>query len=149
MLTIIEPSLIYAKFDGADFGHADLTGAALNRANCANTNVRNALLGNARLTQTIMTNTNFNSAPPVRHNTSNADVSSLCDAKRLQHGGPSNVDARTVMKSYRHIRMMEFMIDCGVPPILFSDYMIECAASMEESVLRSLMQSTFISYRGT
>jgi uncharacterized protein YjbI with pentapeptide repeats len=139
--------LICANFDGADFTHADLTGAALNRANFANASLSHAMLGNARLTETIMTNTTFDGAHLSSTNLSDTDVSSLCDAKRLQHGGPSNIDARTVIKSYQHPRMMEFMIECGVPPI-FADYMIECAASIEKSLLRSLMQSTFISYGG-
>jgi len=39
------------------------------------------------------------------------------------------------------------MTDCGVPDV-FATYMIDCARACTEPILRSLMQSTFISYGG-
>jgi hypothetical protein len=75
------------------------------------------------------------------------DVSAFCDARGLEHLGPSSIDCRTVMKSYLHPNLRPFMTDCGVPEI-FATYMIDCARASGDPLLRSLMQSTFISYGG-
>src|ERR1019366_5985809 len=46
-----------------------------------------------------------------------------------------------------HPRLKRFMTDCGVPEI-FAEFMIDCARSSSARLMRSLMESTFISYGG-
>jgi hypothetical protein len=52
-----------------------------------------------------------------------------------------------VMRSYQHPGLKRFLLDCGVPAI-FAEYMVDCARALREPLLRSMMQSTFISYGG-
>lgn len=139
--------LIAANFTNADLRNADLTGAALNGANCTDTDMRKVNLGNARLIETILVNTNFDGASLGSTNLGDVDATQFCIAKRLKHTKPSIIDPRTVIRSYHHPKFKQFMLDCGVPPI-FAEYMIECARAVDEPLLRSLMQSTFISYGG-
>jgi uncharacterized protein YjbI with pentapeptide repeats len=139
--------LIGATFSNALLAGADLTGASLQRADCRESDMSLVNLGNARLGQS-----NFLGAVLDRvhlHSTdfSDIDVSPFCEAADLDHSGPSTIDARTVIHSYRHPCIKTFMVDCGVPPI-FAEYMIDCARATAEQDLRSMMQSTFISYGG-
>jgi hypothetical protein len=139
--------LIGATFVGAELYDTDLTGAAMNRANCTGANMLKVNLGNARLVSTILADVKFNGASLSSTSLADVDVSPFCDARRIRHNGPSSIDSRTVIRSYRHPKLKQFMLACGVPSI-FVEYMIECARAVDESVLRSLMQSTFISYGG-
>ena len=75
------------------------------------------------------------------------NVGGFCDALNVKHSGPSSIDSRAVMKSYLHPDLKRFMIDCDVPEV-FATYMIDCARAIGEPLMRSLMQSTFISYGG-
>jgi uncharacterized protein YjbI with pentapeptide repeats len=139
--------LIGAVFVNAKLIDADLTGASLNFANFTGADMTNASFGNAHLNDVVLTGAKLDSAHLSSTVLSNLDVGRLCEAKMLEHGGPSFIDSRTVIKSYRHPGLKQFMLDCGVPPI-FAEYMIDCARATSESLLRSLMQSTFISYGG-
>jgi hypothetical protein len=139
--------LIGANLVGAELYDADLTGAALNRANCSGANMSRVNLGNARLVSTILVGARFHRASLSSTNLADVDVGPLCNATRIRHDGPSSIDSRTVIRSYQHPRLKKFMLSCGVPPV-FVEYMIECARAIDESTLRSLMQSTFISYGG-
>ena len=124
-----------------------MIGAALNRTNCTDADMREVDLGNARLTETILVRTNFDRASLGSTSLGNVDVRQLCVAKGLKHTSLSVIDARTVIKSYNHPKFKQFMLDCGVPPI-FAEYMIDCARAVDEPLLRTLMQTTFISYGG-
>jgi len=139
--------LIGADFTGADFTEADLTGASLNRANLSKADLRDALLGNARFGATFLEGATFDGTRLSSTWLGDINVSAFCRSTQIRHGSPSPIDARTVMKSYTVPGLKSFMLDCGVPAI-FAEYMIDCARSLGEPVLRSLMQSTFISYGG-
>jgi TIR domain/Pentapeptide repeats (8 copies) len=139
--------LIAAKFVRADLRNADLTAAALVRADCTDADMRRSWfnrsdLEDIRLIRARVDNINISGA-----NFGNVDVRPLCDARGVTHSGPSSVDARTVMRSYQHPGLKRFLLDCGVPAI-FAEYMIDCARALREPLLRSMMQSTFISYGG-
>jgi uncharacterized protein YjbI with pentapeptide repeats len=139
--------LIGATFKNANLKGADFTGASMNRTNCMGADMRKVSLGNAHLDEAILTDARLDGAHLSATVLSNLDIRPLCDAKRLRHGSPSYIESRTVIKSYQHPNLKQFMLDCGVPPI-FVEYMIDCARAIDESLLRSLMQSTFISYGG-
>lgn len=139
--------LIATNFTGANFTRADCTGAAMNRTNFTGADLRNVSLGNAHLDNANLTDARLDGAYLSGTVLSDLDISALCDAKRLRHGSPSYIEARTVIKSYGHPKLKQFMLDCGVPPI-FAEYMIDCARASGDSFLRSLMQTTFISYGG-
>lgn len=139
--------LIAATFAEGDLSKADFTGASMNRAICTNADMRFAHFGNANLNEAVLSGAKLRGMSLSTTYLFDLDVSPLCDEGQLRHGSPSSVDSRTVIKSYRHPRLQQFMIDCGVPPI-FATYMIDCARAVNEPMLRSLLQSTFISYGG-
>src|SRR5580698_10393708 len=136
--------LISARFRDADFFHADLTGAALNQADCKGADMRRVNLGNARLDSTILAGAKLQGAALSVTNLSDIDATPFCGEK-LRHDGPSNIDPRTVIKSYQAAGFKRFMLDCGVPEI-FVEYMVDCAQAVNESIWQTLMQTTFISY---
>lgn len=139
--------LIAANFSRAKLDGADLTGAAMNRADFTDASISNAFFGNAVLENARLLRADLERCSLSSTNLTDLDVSSFCNAKHLRHTGPSYVDARTVMRTYQHPGLKPFLLDCGLPPI-FSDYMIDCARSIAEPLMRRLMQSTFISYGG-
>ena len=145
--TLNATDLIGASFVRADLYGADLTGAALNRADLSESDLRRASLGNARISDAILNNASCDGIYLSSTNLADTDVSILCDAK-IRHGGPSNIDPRTVMKSYRHPRIKRFMLECGVPP-LFAEYMIDCARALGEPLIRSLHANHFHQLRRT
>lgn len=118
-------NLSVANLYCADLTSADLTGATLTTATLAG-----ATLTHATLDGTVLTD---------------LDVAALCSAEGLKHSSPSYIDARTVMRSFTHPRIKEFMAACGVPWI-FAEYMIDCAKAETADDIGALMQSTFISY---
>ena len=62
-------------------------------------------------------------------------------------GAGCTVDWRTVLRSLAHPRLPEFLVESGTPEV-FATYIIDCARSISESDLFSLLRSTFISYGG-
>jgi hypothetical protein len=109
--------------------------------------MRWAYLGAATLKETDLTGANLASAILGMTYLVDLDVTPLCDAPFLSHKSPSHIDARTVMKSYKHPRLESFMVDCGLPQV-FAEHMIEGAKALGDDVLHELMQSTFISFGG-
>lgn len=138
--------LISSNFKDADLRGCDLTGASMNHSDFRGADLRRTNLGNAIFDDTNLTGARFVRARLHTH-ISNTDVTAMCDVKSITHIGPSTIDARTIMKSYKHPRLKQFLVDCGVPEI-FAEYMIDCARALGDDVLLSLMQSTFISYGG-
>jgi hypothetical protein len=139
--------LIAANFTEADLSHADFTGASLNEANLSMANMTRAYFGNTTLSGAKLVGATLNYARVGGTHFDDVDISAFCDAARVKHVSPSFIDSRTVMKSYSHPKLKRFLVDCGVPEI-FAEYMIDCARALGEPVLKSLMQSTFISYGG-
>jgi TIR domain-containing protein/pentapeptide repeat protein len=144
---LVATDLIGATFVGADLRNVDLTGASLTRADCTDADMRESwfnvtTLEDIRLVRTRLDKINISGA-----NFGDVDVRPFCDARGVTHSRPSSVDARTVVRSYQHPGLKRFMVDCGVPAI-FAEYMIDCARALQEPSLRSMMQSTFISYGG-
>jgi uncharacterized protein YjbI with pentapeptide repeats len=139
--------LIAANFTGADLSHADFTGASLNEANLTLANMTRAYFGNATFSGAQLAGAKLNYARVGSTHFDDVDVSAFCGAAKVKHVSPSFIDSRTVMKSYLHPKLKRFLIDCGVAEI-FAEYMIDCARALGEPVLKSLMQSTFISYGG-
>ncbi|MFD9392069.1 toll/interleukin-1 receptor domain-containing protein [Streptomyces sp. NPDC060000] len=137
--------LIFANFQHADFTNVDFTGASLDMANCEGANFQRARLSNADVCNGIFRRANLEGVSLSSANLCDADLWDFCEADDVRHQGPSDVDARAVMKTYRHPRLKSFLVDCGVPH-LFAEYMIECARALGDSLARRLMQSTFISY---
>ncbi|MEU8111536.1 toll/interleukin-1 receptor domain-containing protein [Micromonospora sp. NPDC048947] len=144
---LIASDSIDTNFSGADLSGSDFTGTHFERAKFDKAVLSGALfnnvtLGRARLAGAYLDGVELSSADLCE-----LDVRPLCDARKVKHLSPSTIDARTVMLSYSHPRLKRFMLDCGVPD-LFAEYMIDCARALGEPLIRSMMQSTFISYGG-
>ncbi len=164
--------LLNARFRGADISRADFTGAALSAADlssavaseaifrssdltraflggttCIGTDLREANLGMARLDSADLSGAHLDGVHLGGTGINSLDAKPFCEAKGIRHESPSPVDSRTVVATYPHPQLQRFMTDCGVPDI-FATYMIVCAHALNEADLRSLMQSTFISYGG-
>ena len=126
-----QSNLSYGGINGVDFTDADLSGC-----NLTGTHVRVSAFQDATMDGITLGDTAF----------SDTDLSPFCDAADLVHEGPSYVDLRSVLRSYRHPGLKRFLIDCGVPPLI-AEYTI-AAAEAEGDALATLMRSTFISYGG-
>ncbi|MFJ6685775.1 toll/interleukin-1 receptor domain-containing protein [Streptomyces werraensis] len=142
---LVATDLIAANFENADFSGVDFTGASIDMSNCEGANFRRARLNNSDVCDAIFRRANLDQVTLGSVNLCDTDLWEFCEAEDVHHQGPSDIDARAVMKSYRHPRLKSFMVDCGVPH-LFAEYMIECARALGDSLARRLMQSTFISY---
>jgi hypothetical protein len=145
--TVVASDSIGADFTGTDLSESDLTGASLQRGAFTDAVLVGVNLGSARLGGSDFAKATLDHARLHSTDLSDLNLSSFVNAPALQHGGPSTIDARSVIKSYTHPGIKNFMVDCGVPPI-FAEFMIECARATEENILKELMQSTFISYGG-
>lgn len=151
-----------ASFENAALDETFLHGSLLVDARLSGVNLSGATLIMTNLTRADLTHARLNDARFESAHTEAAqldfavlggtllldiDASSFCEAEGLRHNGVSYIDPRTVMRTHHHPGLKRFMVDCGVPDI-FAEYMIDCARALDEPVLRSLMQSTFISYGG-
>jgi hypothetical protein len=143
----IQGDLIAANFTGADLRSTDLTGACLSQADFTQADLGRARLNNVTIDAAELRGANLDEAILSSAHLDDLDVTAFCDARTLNHSSPSFIDSRTVIRSFKHPKLKRFMVECGVPEI-FAEYMIECARAVSEPVLRSLMQSTFISYGG-
>jgi len=139
--------LIGANFERADLCRADLTGSHLGSADCTQAKMKSTWFNNVTLSQAVFKGAILSGAHLSHAHFYDLDVGPFCGTDDLEHGAPSSIDCRTVMKSYLHSGLRLFMTACGVPEI-FATYMIDCARASGEPLLRSLMQSTFISYGG-
>ncbi len=138
---------IGATFVEANLDNADLTGTCLASADCTRADLTSVWLNNVTLADANFSGTKLPGARLSGAYFDDVDVGTFCDAQGLRHLGPSSIDSRTVMRSYLHPNLKGSMSDCGVPEI-FATYMIDCARALGDPLLRSLMQSTFISYGG-
>jgi uncharacterized protein YjbI with pentapeptide repeats len=142
-------NLTRANLSGADLNGADLHGADLSGADLTDAKLTDAGLTRADLTDAKLTRADLRGADMTGVNLAftvlvDVDVSALCSTS-VRHASPLYIDARTVMRSWEHPRIKEFMLACGVPWV-FADYMVECARAEAYKDLRELLQSTFISY---
>lgn len=122
---LAETTLFSVTLAEADLTSCDLSGAHLVRADLHGATLGGVFLGNTTISDT--------------------DLSAFCDASGVRHWSPSFVDFRSVLRSYRHPGLRQFLEDCGVPPMV-ADYTIDAAKAEGEGALESLMRSTFISY---
>lgn len=139
--------LISTNFSGANLSKVDFTGASLLDANFIDADLRAAYFGNASLGSAKLTGAKLDRVELSSSYLVDMDVRPFCNTRRIKHISPSYVDARTIMLSYTHPKLKQFLIDCGVPQI-FAEYMIDCAQALGEPLMKKLMQSTFISYGG-
>ena len=154
---LADANLNGARLDGARLDGAILAGALLTDANLADASLDGAslhgasLIGasliGARLDGALLVGADLDRAILGMTVFANIDLSPLCDATGIKHIAPSRIDWSAVAKSYRHPRLKQFMIDCGVPPV-FAEFMLDCARAEGEVSLRAMLQSTFISYGG-
>lgn len=157
---LYDADLTGADLSGAILANADLTRANLSKSSLTAADLSDASLDNTFLSGANLSGANLSGANLTRANLTRADltraglggtlltdvdVSPFCAARDLRHAGPSHLDARTVMRSFQHPRIKEFMAACGVPWI-FVEYMVDCAKAETAEDLGALMQSTFISY---
>ena len=63
------------------------------------------------------------------------------------HSGPSTIDYKSILLSLRAPNLKNFLVRTGLPEI-FIQYMVECAQSLDGSIIKNMLQSTFISYGG-
>lgn len=143
--SLADANLFLTEFHGADLRDASLADAYLAGTECLEADMRKTYLGGATFEDATLTGSKFDDAILGSTSLFELDVSAICDASFVFHEGPSWIDTRTVMKSYRHPRLKALMVESGVPD-LFAEYMIECARALGDDVLQGLMQSTFISY---
>ena len=165
------PDLYRADLSGAYLSSATLTGSILMRADLSRTDLAGAeldytLLGSADLRGANLRDAKLNHSDLTRANLDGADLrgATLEDTKlsgtilsnldvtpflraRLEISGPVRTDWSTVVKSFKTPNLHNFLVRCGVPAV-FATFMIDCARSVSEPELFSLMQSTFISYGG-
>lgn len=140
-------SLLHADLSHATLTNVSLLNANLDVANLSSANLGGANLGGAVLRGAVLDNTILDGATLGRTCLSGLDVSNFCDASDVRHDSPSQIDWYTVAKSYRHPRLKQFMIDCGVPALV-AEYMIDCVRALGEVNIRAMLRSTFISYGG-
>jgi hypothetical protein len=70
----------------------------------------------------------------------------LCDASPpTEHWGPSHVDFTTVAFSMRSPKLRTFLQQTGMPEVVI-DYLVESVESLDGSIIRKLLQSTYIAY---
>ncbi len=125
--------LVEASFGEADLYGADFGGAYLGFVNMVDTEIGDANFGGVQLAGTFL---------------HGVDLTSLCDADPpVVHSGPSYIDHRSVVLSLRSRKLKEFLQRTGMPEV-FVEYMVECAKAMDGSLIKKLLQSTFISYGG-
>jgi hypothetical protein len=144
---LADASLTLARCIGADMRDAELGNVAFRSTDLTGSDLAGAFVDGATFQDTILRAARFAGATLADTRFFDVDVGPLCDATFLNHRGPSWIDPRTVVESYKHPRLKSFMIDCGVPEI-FAEYMIECARAVGDDLLQELMQTTFISYGG-
>lgn len=165
---LVNAILVHADLGDVDFRHADLSGAILSDAdlsdaNLSGANLRDTNFGGASLHNANLSGTNLSGARLSKADLSGAclggaklgwntlmdlDLSPLCDvAPSTEHDGPSDVDFRSVINSLQSPHLKDFLQRTGMPEI-FAEYMVECARAMDGSLIKKLLQSTFISYGG-
>jgi TIR domain/Pentapeptide repeats (8 copies) len=124
---------------------ADLLGSQMTRAICTQADLRYARLTNASLSQATFERARLTGTAIGSTVLTDIDLRPFIMSKRLYHHAPSFVDSRSVLKSYTHPDLKQFMLDCGTPDTV-AEYMIDSARAVGESVVHRLMSSTFISY---
>ncbi len=140
----------FTKLASADLTSAILRGTNLTKASLLCTDLAGAQLFDANLTEVILPGTNFAGAHLGWSYLLNIDLTPLCEADPpVVNHHPSYVDQRAIAISImmRAPRLKEFLQRAGMPEI-FVEYMIECARAMDGSLIKKLLQSTFISYGG-
>jgi hypothetical protein len=103
-------------------------------------------LVSATLNSTVLRGAKFGNALLWDTTLVDVDLSSLCDADPpVQHLGGCGIDYRSVFRSLRAPYIKEFLQRVGMPGLLV-EYTVECARYLNGSIIRQMLQSTFISY---
>lgn len=135
--------LICASVAGADMSEASLVGADLTGASC-----RGAVFVRADLNQACLDDSDFGSAVFSGTKLLQVNLHPLCEADpSVNHAGRSFVDEASIVKSLRAPNLKDFLLRAGMQET-FAEYMIECAKSLGGSIMKRMLQSTFVSYGG-
>jgi uncharacterized protein YjbI with pentapeptide repeats len=133
----------------SNFGSADLRGAALVGASFHSTTFSKANLDHAYLKQTSFHDSNFTGAQlegvclrAVKFQ--DTDVSPFCSID-LEIIDPCDIDWASVVRSQRAPTLRAFLVEVGFP-VLYANYLVDCARSLDPQGLWSIMKSAFISH---
>lgn len=149
---LTDANLVFARLIDADLRDAilvdaNLTGANLNLANLQRADLSQAYMAEANLMNCVLAGANLMEISLAYTQLTNLDLKPLIEASDVKHLGPSIVDWRSVAKSLgAGTRRLEgFLLDTGMPQV-FVTYQIDCARTVDEADLFSMLQSVFISY---
>jgi hypothetical protein len=135
-----DADLSRTNFKGAELAWANFGWSNLTDANLQDTELRHVEFKSANLTRC-----DFSSARLDETSLLDVSIISLCESLLVVHEGPSYVDHRTILRSLRAPSLKEFLLRTGMPAV-FADYMVNCARSIDERGVSSMLQSTFITY---
>jgi len=131
---LVETDMEGALLRDTDFQHADLSRA----------NMKGSDLQGSRFVESRIQGADFQGAVLGGTLLMNVDLSPLCEAE-IVHQGPSHINWGSVVLSLRAPRLKKFLLQAGHPEV-FAEFMVDCARSIREVDLFSIMQTTFISY---
>jgi hypothetical protein len=114
--------------------HTDFTSADLSGASFAHARLRHVRFDGAKVDDLECFNTAF----------VDTDLQVLCQA-HVRHGAQSMVDYHSVVRSVSASNLRDFLSGAGMP-LLFADYIIDCARGLRSQERSSLLRSVFISY---
>ena len=144
-----EADLAFCHFDAnlskANFARADLAWANFGRSNLTDANLRGTDLRHTEFKSADLSRCDFSSACLDRTALLDVSLISLCESVEITHDGPSYVDHRSIVRSLGAASLKDFLLQVGMPAV-FSEYLVNCARSLDEQGAFSMLQSTFISY---
>lgn len=130
--TMTHASLYRATLDTVAFASSDLSEMSLAVSRCDGMRFDDCKIANIDLTAAAIYD---------------SDISPIIDTARTsQTRGPS-FDWKTICKSLRGIRLLDFLLRCGIPEVM-ATYAVDSARAVDPLLLFKLMRSTFISYGG-
>jgi hypothetical protein len=144
---VSDASMLDAEFYSASLSRASLARTTITSARFLDTDMQSVDFSSTKLDNVEIRGTRLTNARISNTCFLNMDISALCDEDALRFGAPSIIDVRTVIRTHHNPRLKRFLLKTGLPEV-FAEFMIDCARAVDSDVLRSLMQSTFISFGG-